>query len=307
LALGFTSAVVVPTALFVAVGSATGGPMRGQDPWLADVAYAGGPATIDEAHPPRVREAWSSSFRQEPPAALMPAQPSAPGTMLFGRALTAVGLRDPRPLLIVAFMLAAALAVRARRARWATALAVTLLAPALTIGLALGAPDALVLMALLPALAWATSGHPVLSSLAIGLGGSVQLHALAAMVPVARERAVDRRHALIALGTWTGMIVLALVVVSLAGWDWNRVAADPPSLGLGGLLAYWGAETPGVKSWMLALPAAFAFLIPPDRNRFWIAALILLVGLWIWGVSVSWLGAPITLLGLGALEDRGGA
>jgi hypothetical protein len=66
LALGVTCAVAIPAGLLVAVGHATassGGPMRGQDPWLADVAYAGPPPVLDEAHPPRVREAWSSPPR----------------------------------------------------------------------------------------------------------------------------------------------------------------------------------------------------------------------------------------------------
>ena len=126
--------------------------MRGQDPWLADVAYADGPAVLDESHPPRVREAWSSSFRQEPPAALLPTPTPAPGARLLGRVLSALGLRNPRPLLVAAMLGAAILASRLGR-RGLLAAAAVGLSPALAVGVALGTPDPPLLLALLATLA----------------------------------------------------------------------------------------------------------------------------------------------------------
>ena len=259
LALGFTCAVVIPTALFVAVGSATartGGPIRGQDPWLADVAYAGAPATIDEEHPPRVREAWSSSFRQEPPAALVPAGPATPGS-LIGRGLGAVGLRDPRPLLVVALLGAAALAARLHRARALLAAAAVALSPALATGAALGSQDTPMLLALLAYLTLVRRTHVVL--------------------PVALATAL----------LWLG-----------------RGSAPPPSVGLGGLLAYFGAE--GSRTAMHVLPplVVVALVFLPERwPRSFAAGVAWLACIWIWGTSALWLGAPIALLALGVVQE----
>jgi hypothetical protein len=256
LGLGFTCAVVVPTALFVAVGSATGGPLRGQDAWLADVAYAGGPAAIDETHPPRVREAWSSSFRQEPPAALLPAGAWTPGALL-GRALGAIGLRDPRPLLVLALLGAAILAARLHRAQALLAMAAVALSPALATGLAQGAPEALSLLALL---------------------------AYLARLPGTR-------------------VVLPVVVVTTLLWL-GRGSAPPPSLGLGGLLAYFGAEGSGTARSMLTPLALVALAFLPGRWPRWFAAGVAWVALlWMLGRSALWLGAPIALLALGAAQE----
>jgi hypothetical protein len=309
LALGVTCAVVLPAGLFVAVGRATastGGAMRGQDPWLGDVAYADGAPVLDEGHPPRAREAWSSSFRQEPPAALVPAQAPPPGTTLFARALSAVGVRDPRPLMIGALALAGWLAAFTHRASRATAAAVVLLSPAVASGLALGAPDALLVAGLLAAFALAVRGRGILSGLAGGAVSGMQLHAMPAMVLAARARTGERRYALLVLSSWVGTVVLGLVAALGLGWPWPRRAPDPPSLGLGGLLVYRGAEMSSLlQGWMVGLVAGIAVLLAPARNRAWASAVAMLAGLWLWGVSASWLGAPIAMLALGAFEEAG--
>ena len=197
LALGVTAAVVLPTGLFVAVGSATagsGGPMRGQDPWLGEVAYPDGAPVLDESHPPRVREAWSSSFRQEPPAALAPDDGRMPVAALMGRSLAVMGLRDPRPILVAALLLAGGLAVLAHRPWWPLALAVTLLSPALAPDLALGAPDALVLAAVLAALAFAIRGRPLPAGVTGGLAAMTQTYAMTSPI-VLDARALRRGDA----------------------------------------------------------------------------------------------------------------
>ena len=253
-----------------------------------------------------MREAWSSSFRQEPPAAIVPSREPAPGTTLFGRALAAAGLRDPRILLIGALGLAGALAAFAHRANWPLALGASVLSPALASGLALGAPDALLLAGLLAAFAFAARGAGVLSGLVGGLASATQMHAMAPMLPAIRPHAREGRFVVLGFASWAAVVVLSLVAVQMAGWDWARRAADPPSLGLGGLLVYRGAEmSSSLRGWMFGLPVALVILLPPGRNRLWVAAIAMLAGLWLWGESASWLGAPIVLLALGALEEAG--
>jgi hypothetical protein len=219
------------------------------------VAYAGAAATIDEEHPPRVREAWSSSFRQEPPAALVPAGPATPGSVI-GRVLGAVGLRDPRPLLVVALLGTAALAARLQRARALLAAAVVALSPALATGAALGSPDAPMLLALL------------------------------AYLTLVRRTRVAFPVALVTALLWLG-----------------RGSAPPPSVGLGGLLAYFGAE--GSRTAMRVLPlvvVALAFL--PERwPRQFAAGVAWLALIWMWGASALWLGGPIALLALAAMQE----
>ena len=258
LALGFTCAVVIPTALVVAVGSATagtGGPMRGQDPWLADVAYADGPAVLDESHPPRVREAWSSSFRQEPPAALLPTPAPAPGARLLGRVLSALGLRDPRPLLVAAMLGAAILASRLGRRGLLGAAAVGL-SPALAVGAALGTPDPPLLLAVLATLA---------------------------LVRPTR-------------------IALVLVVAIAILWLWSD-GASSPSLGVGGLLTYMGAESSRTVYRVLPpLVVVALFWLPARWPRPFAAAVAWVTVAWLWGASALVLGGPIALVALGAID-----
>jgi hypothetical protein len=255
-ALGVVCAVVLPTALLVAVGATTGGPMRGQDPWLAEVAYAGAAPLVDEAHPPLVREAWSASFRQEPPAALVPFRKPTPGA-LVGRVLAAIGLRDPRPLLVVALLAAAAVAAWLVRPWALLAMAVVALSPALAAGVALGAPDAIALLAILA------------------------VFALVANTRIAKAAAL--------------LIAVAWIAPAVA---------EAPSLGLGGLLAYVGAEGSRVGHGLLPYLVIAALLLLPQRwPRPFGAAVAWLALLWLWGPSALWLGAPVALLALAAVEQ----
>jgi hypothetical protein len=305
---GVATAVLLPTALFVAIGSATahaGGPLRGQDIWLADVAYAGAAPVLDETHPPRVREAWSSSFRQEPPAALVPPRPPLPGTALAGRALAAAGRRDPRPLVLAGLLGAAMLAAFTTRGRGLLAFGLTCLAPALACGLAYGAPDALLVAAVLAALALRARRRDAWSGVAGGLGAITQ--AQVAPVPlVVFDRAGERTVSWPLVASFVGVGLAALAAERVFGWRWPGAGPHPPSLGLGGLFVYFGAESGAlaraVRDWLWPFALAAPYVLPL-RRPLWAMALAMLLVLWAAGTSASWLAAPIVLLALAALDE----
>jgi Glycosyltransferase family 87 len=121
------AAVIVPTVFVVWSGVHTG-TARAQDEWLAHVVA---PAPADEA--------WSASFRRDPPgpliagAAAPPAGPRAP-------------VADPRPLTLAAFALAVFFLARLAppEARW-LALAGAVLSPAMVFAVVFGSPQPIVL------------------------------------------------------------------------------------------------------------------------------------------------------------------
>jgi hypothetical protein len=300
---GALAAVVLPTALVVAAGPATGGPVRGQDPWLADVAYAGETAIVDDAHPPRVREAWSSSFRQEPPAALVPIEVPMPAAFGMGKALAALGWRDPRPLLLVALAAAAGLAWIACRSR--LALALVLLCPAMAMGLAQGTPDALVVAALVAAFLASEGGRGAATGIASAFAWLTQFHVPATSVMLL-VRGRDPGFRRVALAVWLGVLLMgiALVLGSAAAYPVSATT----SLGPGGLLVYRGAEggsfAAGLRAWTPMAAFMGVLLIRDATHRRWLTALVVLGGVWLLGESALWLGAPIVLLALGAVEMR---
>ena len=91
--------------------------------------------------------------------------------------------------------------------------------------------------------------------------------------------------------------------------DGPRRAADLPTLGLGGLLSYRGAESAAIERVsryvLVALAIVFLLFVPAQRRLTGSMALAMLIGSWAWGVSASSLAPPIVLLALGALEEAG--
>lgn len=104
LAVALVVLAVVPTWIVMTVGRLSGTP-RVQDGWAAAVW----PATNDTR--PALREAWSTSFRKDPPGVLAVAP--APAARAFARAFGAFGVRDPRGLALLSLALVAALIARA--------------------------------------------------------------------------------------------------------------------------------------------------------------------------------------------------
>jgi hypothetical protein len=138
--------VLTPAVSIARIGVASGTP-RAQEPWFASVSDASRRAAGQSAPAP-AREAWSMSFRRDPPGVLAEPAGGAPQHALGGL-LGRAGVTDPRPLLAIALVLAAALlAWPAPPAHRPLLLAATALAPPAALGTTMGAPVALAVLAL---------------------------------------------------------------------------------------------------------------------------------------------------------------
>jgi hypothetical protein len=124
------AAIVVPAA-FVVWSGARAGVARGQDEWLARVVS-----------PAPAREAWSPSFRRDPPGPLIAGTDPA-------AAATRARVRDPRPLMLAAAGLAALFLARLVPADTRRlVLAASMLSPAMALAVVFGSPQPLLLAGL---------------------------------------------------------------------------------------------------------------------------------------------------------------
>jgi hypothetical protein len=145
------AAIVVPTLFVIWSGQRTGA-ARAQDEWLAHVVA-----------PAPAREAWSMSFRRDPPGPLIERGPAAPA----GERTPA---RDPRPLTLAAAGLAAFFLARlVPPGRRLLVLAASMLTPATALAVVFGSPQAVVLAGMTGgALLARARGGPVLTGLLTG-------------------------------------------------------------------------------------------------------------------------------------------
>jgi hypothetical protein len=144
-------AVVVPTAFVVWSGQRTG-TARAQDEWLAHVVA-----------PAPALEAWSVSFRRDPPGPLIGGgEPERDGAR--------APVHDPRPLTVAAAGLAAFLLARlAPPGARLLVLAGAMLSPAMVLGVVFGSPQPVVLAGLAGgALLARARGWPVLMGMLTG-------------------------------------------------------------------------------------------------------------------------------------------
>ena len=286
---------IVPARAMARVGTATGMP-RTQDAWLAGVA------------PGTPREAWSQSFRRDPPGA--PPQSAIveqPGQAAVAMVMLPLGLRDPRSVTLLALAAIAVLLV----AFAPEAVALSLLIPAVVTGFVFGSGDLFGLLAVLAGAFLARAGRWLGAGAALGAGAVLVpptvLVAPLWLAPAARERAATVRAA---LGLAVGLLV-PLLLFFLSPLDGLRPAPPVAGLGLVNLAIYFGAEPSGLAwAWLplLALGAALA-LAPrlaarPEPERWAAGSALLLAGLWLWpGASPHALATPLALLVLAAARD----
>ena len=127
LAAAALAGIVVPAAFLVWSGMSTG-TARAQDEWLARVVA-----------PASALEAWSVSFRRDPPGPLIAGAEAAP---LAPRS----PVRDPRPLVLAAAGLSAFFLARLAPPRTRLlVLAASMLSPAMVLGVVFGSPQPVVL------------------------------------------------------------------------------------------------------------------------------------------------------------------
>ncbi len=311
--------VLLPTGLVVAVGSATadaGAPRRGQDPWLAEVLEADAPVPPDGLPPVRAKEAWSTSFRLDPPAPLVAL--FTPRGELTEGLLRRLGLADPRWLSLVAVLVLAAVIVR-RSSVPELALGVLLGAPAAAIGVAFASPATLALGGVLVSLTFARGGRPFASGLAAGATSAVTPFAFFAAPLALSPAAAEVRRSAVARGLagvvtgLVGMLVVAVFgeeVVFFLRDGWRGL--EGTGIGLGPLSAYraWEASTAAlVTAWVLpvavVVAAAARWRSQPSVHAVGVAVL---AGLWCTlGASPHTLAVPTALFALGAVQRTGEA
>jgi uncharacterized membrane protein len=311
----FVLVVALPTLLLSWISNRTG-LVRAQDPTVVQLEADAGrlverhsPFTAPPETAPLGREAYSSSFRLDPPAELLPQSPLLPpGLSVSTAAARALGMRDPRVLSLAALLvLAGALAAVFDGAARLSIVAVALFAPPLALGTVLGAPVAASLAALVAAWTAGRTGHARVAGALLGVAAALDHRTLLAapfLLPVGAHPRMGR-------GVVAAVAAYVAVVAPVALLDLRAFLArvsEPaptgPGLGLANLLAYRGAE--GVATTLVPLGTlvalgALLWLLTRRWSAVARAGLAALVGI----VLAPALGAdavavPIVLLALGA-------
>ncbi|HEY8233721.1 MAG TPA: glycosyltransferase 87 family protein [Vicinamibacteria bacterium] len=313
--------VVGPTLLLSRLGASTG-VVRAQDPAVvqadADASrlvegrslYTQPTDTL-----PRGRQAFSESFRLDPPAEILPTRPLLPpGPALLAAVARPLGVRDLRGVSLVALgALAAFLALRFDGRERRIGLAVALLMAPLAIGTVLGAPGALSLAALVGAWVSRERGAPGIAGVLAGVAIALDHRALLAAPFLAAPRG-PRKDLLRAAGAAAvsyGLLVLPIALLDVPAFV-GRASARAlagPGLGLVNLLAWRGAEDlAAALAPMLTLAAlgALGWLFLRPWSRLASAGIASLVGIVLApSLSADAVAAPILLLGLASLVPGG--
>ena len=313
LAVAALAVIIVPASVVRGVGERTG-IVRAQDRWAvqvqadaARIAEGRSPYAPPAAQQPIGREAFSMSFRLEPPAELLPNQPLVPpGSASLVALLRPLGLRDPRPLVLAALLaLGAALYVASGGSRAPVALA-GLLVPPLALGSVLGSPVALPAAALVGAF---LAANAAAAGFLAGVAAAFD-HRAALVAPfvILAVRPAWRRAAV-------GLLVGYFLLVLPAAWPdpgaWLRhTLAWPtpePGVGLGNFFYYWGGapSAPGLVFLACLATAAASVLVWRGRlNATAGAAIAALAAVFLSAApSPEALGLPIALLALAALAN----
>jgi hypothetical protein len=318
--------VVVPAAAVVQIGNRTGEP-RAQDAWvvqaMADGAkIAGGrsPYSPPPSERPLGREAWSSSFRLDPPASLRPDHPlRPPGGSVLAAATSFVLGPDPRGLLLIGLsLLVLAGSWIAGGEAFPLALAVALPGP-LALGTVFGGPGVLTLGLLAAVILAATFLQPTVAALLAGAAAAIDPWALTAAPIVvgaaARTgRGAGRRAAAAAVA---GAAALVVPVVLLDPRSFTASLGLPlqigPGFGLVDLLLYRGLAPSAGLAWVLAVllvgtPILGAVALRHVRTEAHVVGLAALLSLaWLWlapMASPDAVAVPIGLLALTAFAAR---
>ena len=284
---------VVPASIVMTVGRLSGTP-RVQRAWAAS---AWGYEIVEGPMP---RQAWSESFRKDPPGSA--AVPGIPGASLIADMLGAIGIRDLRALTVLA--LGAAVFFLSRVSPMEVGLeriSVLLLPPAI-VGITFGSGD-VVLLALLAAALFAIGRGGVRS-------GSAMLGATAALFPrlLAPAALLGGATAPAAFAFAAVVVVMKVVGGTLAG-----PLQLGPGLGLSNLRLYFGAD-PGDRDVLalilILLVTAISWLVVRrlalDRpSSLAAAATLLLATLWLApSASPDDVLVPIALLAIAVTHDR---
>ena len=277
--------VVIPAVVVSSIGDKTGVP-RGEDPWLARLGDPARPAV----------EAWSRSFRRDPPQPLE-AGAGGPGGGLLGK---------PRLLSLAALGLVTVLLIAgASLETGALALAAVLLSPLAATGLVFGAGDIVALAVCLALWRLRRGGRWIEAGLVLGCGVAIfprLIFAVPFLIVGQKPARADW------LRLW-GAALAGFLSFSLPFGGMGRLLAWPGAgaggdgLGLSNLMAYWGGQAGRAVLAILQLLLALACILTArsshltEAARLAAAGTALLAGLWVVpGASVNDLLVPLALL-----------
>jgi hypothetical protein len=283
---------VVPAWIVMTVGRLSGTP-RVQRAWAAS-AWA-----YEPVEGPLPRQAWSESFRKDPPGSA--AVPSDPGASLLTDLVRAGGIRDLRAVAVLALGLAVFLLWRLAPAEAGLERVSLLLLPPAIIGVTFGSGDVLLLALLAAALFAIARGAVRSGSAMIGAAAALFLRLFPPAALLARVTAP-------AVGAF-----VAVVVVKVVGGTLMPPAALGPGLGLSNLRLYFGAD-PGPHDGLgliliLVVTAAAWFgvrrLALDGPKGLAAAAALLLATLWLApNASPDDVLVPIVMLAIAATHDH---
>jgi hypothetical protein len=325
-ALAAALTVAAPGLLLARLGQRLG-TVRTQDRWAiqqpadsARLARLESPYRPPYATRPVGREAWSSSFRLDPPRLFEPDRPlSPPGSAVLGALLTPFGLADGRWLSVPAYLLLLGLAAALVRPELRpSALAVAALSPFLATGTVFGAPHALVLATLAACLLALSrrraAGASALAGMSAGLDHRAWLAAPLLALPTLERREWQRAGRWLLIGYAVSVVLpLLLDPAGLAASARGTSGVIGPGVGLANLLIFRGwQDAPWVHALYAVVPVGLAATTLLLLRRRWSQPLRLAgaAGVWLLSLflareaSAEALGVPLLLLGVAALLDQ---
>ncbi len=314
--------VAVPPAWVLRGVSERTGIVRAQDRWAVQVqadaarlAEGKSPYALPAAATPIGREAFSTSFRLEPPHELVPDRPLAPpGTSSLVALLRPLGLRDPRPLLLAALATLAGLVLFLGGRSKAPAALLPALVPPFVMGTVLGSPSVLPTAALFGSLLAAQHARPAVAGFLSGAAVAFDHRAILIAPFLVFGPAPAWRRVATGFVLGYGLLVLRVALLDPGAWL-SYTFAPPlpaePGVGLANVAFYWGAA-PSPVALLLAVglvAAALLALVAKGRlDSFSGATLASLSAVFLAGGPPEALGLPLALLALGGLgegEDEG--
>lgn len=302
--LAAVSVIVAPARLVAVAGDSTG-PSRVQEAWVvqaradgAHLAAGESPWSQGEGSVRAGREAWSTSFRLEPPRLFEPTRPLVPaGGATLAALGRSAGLTDPRSLLLLALGAVAFLVFRVVPAEArAVGLGFMVLMPFVSVGTVFGVPVALAVALVCGAFVAVASGSPMAAALLAGAAASLD-GVLAWVIPFLFAAGGVWGRVAVQRMVLVGFAVFAILGLSPALLDPEAFlaalgrAADPASgLGLVNLALYRGVEDePWVRGLLACAPLALAAVVAtilvvwrrrpvhPDASRVMLAAAAILL------------------------------
>jgi hypothetical protein len=238
--------------------------IRGQDRFVVQapadatrIATGTSPYREPVADHPSGRQAFSTSFRLEPPALLLPDRPPMPpGASTLLVPLRLLGYDDPRWLTLLALTALAVAVLSSRLAPLGPERSALFFLAPVALGAVFGSPHALSAAVVFAAGCAARREHPVLAGSLAALAAAIDPITIPAVpflvATLAPERGA-RRRAWLAVASAFGLLVLPVFVLDPAAFlaSLGRGPEPGPGLGIANLALYAGFASYGAAMALL--------------------------------------------------------